>query len=110
MTSEFNNYPYESGDVIVLGPEIFVSKDKKVISWKGCNYEIVTTTIDGYVEPNWIVGDVAESVDEGDTRRWVFIPESEYDDVPWRELSSRNEWLTRAELPAKLRKMKVVSA
>jgi hypothetical protein len=31
-------YPYESGDVIVLGPDIFVSKDGKVISWKGENF------------------------------------------------------------------------
>lgn len=33
-------YPYEDGDVIVLGPEIFVSKDKSVISWKGENYTV----------------------------------------------------------------------
>lgn len=34
-------YPYDEGDVTVLGPEIFVGKDEKgreVISWKGDNY------------------------------------------------------------------------
>lgn len=31
-------YPYKDGDVIVLGPEIFVSKDGKVICWRGVNY------------------------------------------------------------------------
>jgi hypothetical protein len=31
-------YPYKDGDVIVLGPEIFVSSDGKVISWRGENY------------------------------------------------------------------------
>lgn len=31
-------YPYEDGDVTVLGPEIFVDADGKVISWKGANF------------------------------------------------------------------------
>lgn len=31
-------YPYVNGDVVVLGPEIFVSNDGKVICWKGKNY------------------------------------------------------------------------
>ncbi|WP_327592485.1 hypothetical protein [Streptomyces chartreusis] len=31
-------YPYEDGDVTVLGPEIFLDADGKVISWKGENY------------------------------------------------------------------------
>ncbi len=31
-------YPYNEGDVTVLGPEIFASKDGKVICWKGENY------------------------------------------------------------------------
>lgn len=31
-------YPYEDGDVIVLGPECFVSKDESVLCWKGENY------------------------------------------------------------------------
>jgi hypothetical protein len=32
------DYPYEDGDVIVLGPETFVSKDGAVLCWKGENY------------------------------------------------------------------------
>jgi hypothetical protein len=31
-------YPYQDGDVIVLGPEIFVAEDKSVICWRGENY------------------------------------------------------------------------
>jgi hypothetical protein len=31
-------YPYEEGDVVVLGPEIFAAKDGGVISWKGENF------------------------------------------------------------------------
>lgn len=31
-------YPYSEGDVIVLGPECFVYKDEKVLSWKGQEY------------------------------------------------------------------------
>ncbi|MFJ6069098.1 hypothetical protein ACIQHU_39415 [Streptomyces tendae] len=31
-------YPYQDGDVTVLGPEIFASKDDTVISWRGENY------------------------------------------------------------------------
>lgn len=31
-------YPFEDGDVIILGPEIFASKDGNVISWRGENY------------------------------------------------------------------------
>ncbi|HMG45658.1 MAG TPA: hypothetical protein VK611_30290 [Acidimicrobiales bacterium] len=31
-------YPHEDGDTIVLGPEIFATKDGSVISWKGENY------------------------------------------------------------------------
>lgn len=32
------SYPYPDGDVIVLGPEVFVSNDGDVICWKGENY------------------------------------------------------------------------
>jgi hypothetical protein len=31
-------YPHADGDVTVLGPEIFASKDGNVICWKGENY------------------------------------------------------------------------
>lgn len=31
-------FPYQDGDVTVLGPEIFASKDGAVISWRGENY------------------------------------------------------------------------
>lgn len=31
-------YPYESGDVIVLGPGIFAAKDGSVLNWRGENY------------------------------------------------------------------------
>ncbi|WNN95188.1 hypothetical protein SEA_MAGRITTE_237 [Microbacterium phage Magritte] len=31
-------YPFEDGDVIVLGPEIFSAKDGSVLNWKGVNY------------------------------------------------------------------------
>ncbi|GGW98928.1 hypothetical protein [Streptomyces chartreusis] len=36
--SEQTRYPYDDGDVTVLGPEIFASKDGTVISWRGDNY------------------------------------------------------------------------
>lgn len=31
-------YPYQDGDVTVLGPEVFASADGEAISWKGSNY------------------------------------------------------------------------
>lgn len=31
-------YPYGSGDVLVLGPEVFVSEDRSVICYQGVNY------------------------------------------------------------------------
>jgi len=31
-------YPYDDGDVTVLGPEIFASSDGKVVSWRGENF------------------------------------------------------------------------
>lgn len=31
-------FPYQDGDVTVLGPEIFASKDDTVICWRGTNY------------------------------------------------------------------------
>lgn len=31
-------YPHADGDLTILGPEIFVSSDRKVICWKGENY------------------------------------------------------------------------
>ena len=33
-----NEYPYQDGDTLVLGPEVFVSADRKTICWKGVNY------------------------------------------------------------------------
>lgn len=44
------DFPYEDGDVTVLGPEIFASKDGSVISWRGDNYvrhQDVQPTSDG---------------------------------------------------------------
>ncbi|MFE6412596.1 hypothetical protein ACFVOR_37315 [Streptomyces sp. NPDC057837] len=32
------DFPYQDGDVTVLGPEIFASNDGKVLCWKGDNY------------------------------------------------------------------------
>ena len=31
-------YPYQEGDVTVLGPEVFASADGEAISWRGENY------------------------------------------------------------------------
>ncbi|MFF1298193.1 MULTISPECIES: hypothetical protein [unclassified Streptomyces] len=31
-------FPYQDGDITVLGPEVFASQDGQVISWKGDNY------------------------------------------------------------------------
>lgn len=31
-------YPYQDGDVTVLGPEVFASTDGEAISWRGTNY------------------------------------------------------------------------
>ncbi|MFF8910599.1 hypothetical protein [Streptomyces olivaceoviridis] len=36
--SPSREFPYEDGNVTVLGPEIFASKDGAVISWRGENY------------------------------------------------------------------------
>lgn len=37
-TVKERSYPYQDGDVIVLGPEVFASADGEAISWKGSNY------------------------------------------------------------------------
>lgn len=34
-----DKYPFEDGDVLVLGPEIFVSADRKMICWRGEHYD-----------------------------------------------------------------------
>lgn len=39
-------YPYEEGDTIVLGPEIFASKDRSVISWQGENYYLLREAVE----------------------------------------------------------------
>lgn len=31
-------FPFKDGDVLILGPECFISEDKKVISYQGENY------------------------------------------------------------------------
>lgn len=33
-------YPYSEGSTIVLGPEVFASKDRKVLCWQGENYRL----------------------------------------------------------------------
>lgn len=35
-----HKYPYQDGDVTVLGPEVFASSTGRLISWKGQNYYI----------------------------------------------------------------------
>ena len=37
-------FPYQDGDVTVLGPEVFASADGDVISWQGENYTRQTST------------------------------------------------------------------
>ena len=36
-------YPYREGDVVVLGPEVFVGMQGRVINWRGQNYIIQRT-------------------------------------------------------------------
>lgn len=38
IASRFTKYPYDDGEVVVLGPEIFVNPEAEVISWKGENW------------------------------------------------------------------------
>jgi len=45
-------YPYQDGDITVLGPEVFASQDGAVISWKGVSYVRQTApTTDGPPSP-----------------------------------------------------------
>jgi hypothetical protein len=37
-TLKRGRYPRKEGDITVLGPEIFASRDGSVLSWKGNNY------------------------------------------------------------------------
>jgi hypothetical protein len=32
------SYPYQDGDTLVLGPQVFVAKSGSVLSWRGENY------------------------------------------------------------------------
>lgn len=41
------DYPYEDGNVLVLGPEVFVSADRSTICWRGVNYR----RAEGSLEP-----------------------------------------------------------
>ena len=36
--AEVRLFPYESGDVLALGPEVFTAKDGSVLCWRGQNY------------------------------------------------------------------------
>lgn len=36
-------YPYDEGDVTVLGPECFVAQDGSVLNWRGSNYVLQET-------------------------------------------------------------------
>lgn len=60
-------YPYDDGDVTVLGPEIFASKDGEVISWRGENY-----VRQGDNQPADPAHDAGPTVAEAaaDDRRW----------------------------------------
>lgn len=50
--TEPRQYPYQDGDVTVLGPEVFASADGQTISWKGVNYVLQpATTTDGPPSP-----------------------------------------------------------
>jgi hypothetical protein len=54
MEPEPAQYPHPDGDVMVLGPEIFASPDKMVISWQGRNYapqDKPAEELPGYVTP-----------------------------------------------------------
>ena len=42
-TVPVKEYPYEDGDVLVLGPEVFISADLSVISYRGENYYLRET-------------------------------------------------------------------
>ena len=48
-----NEFPHQSGDYTVIGPECFTDADAQVISYKGSNYARVpdNTTIVRLVEP-----------------------------------------------------------
>lgn len=43
-------YPIETGDVIILGPEVFVDRDGTTISWAGQNYELNNDDLKGEIE------------------------------------------------------------
>lgn len=50
--TEPRQYPYQDGDVTVLGPEVFASDDGQTISWKGVNYVLQPApTTDGPPSP-----------------------------------------------------------
>lgn len=63
-------FPYQDGDVTVLGPEIFASKGGSVISWRGENYirpqDVETTdnemTVDALRELSSAVRDLASAM------------------------------------------------
>lgn len=40
------DYPYQDGDTLVLGPEIFASMDEKTVAWKGRNYDLQVAEAD----------------------------------------------------------------
>lgn len=58
-------YPYDEGDVTVLGPETFVARDGSVLSWKGVNY--VPQSADRSVEAEIAAADEAEELEEART-------------------------------------------
>jgi len=89
--------PAEEGDVTVLGPEVFASRDRSVISWRGENYVLQR-------QPAAHAAAVAQAFHESYER---LAPEHGYETreasaKPWEDVPEQNRGLMIATVQALL--------
>lgn len=78
-------YPHESGDVIVLGPEVIAQPDGSLINWKGTNYVPAPETgpEEEALEPVWLTASDRTAV------AWVISQAWATGEDQWLDLAAR---------------------
>lgn len=78
-------YPHESGDVIVLGPEVIAQPDGSLINWKGTNYVPAPETgpDEEALEAVWMTASERKAVAWAVSQAWATGEEG------WLDLAAR---------------------
>lgn len=79
------DYPFDSGDVIVLGPQIFAAKEESILNWKGTNYVPAPETgpDEEALEPVWMTMSERKAVAWAVSQAWATGEEG------WLDLAAR---------------------